>query len=237
MSVGVRAVVFDVGNTLAHLDYERLSVLFRNHGAGAAVDAQAVGREDARMRRSGWEPDGYFTTLARRLGLEGARAAAAARQAMRWHRQRPGGLWDQVDPDAAQVLADLARVGLALGVVSNADGRVEDQLRRLGLRRHFSVVVDSQRAGVEKPDPRIFGYALAELGVEPAAALYVGDIVEVDVRGAEAAGMLAVLYDRFDAWADAPLVRVRRLADLRDLPPLLPAFRCAPPDPPQAPPR
>ena len=235
MQVGLRAVVFDVGNTLAHLDYERLSVLFRSHGAGAAADAAAVGREDARMRRYGWESDGYFTTLARHLGLEGAPAVSAAREAMRLHRQLPGGLWDQVDPDADEVLTDLARAGLALGVVSNADGRVEDQLRRLGLRHHFAVVVDSQRAGVEKPDPRIFGYALSALGVEPARALYVGDIVEVDVRGAEAAGMAAVLYDRFDVWGDLPLSRVRSLADLRCLPGLAAAIRCAPPAPPPAP--
>ncbi len=236
MATRLRAVVFDVGNTLAHLDYEWLSVLVRRHGAPAAVDADAVGREDALLRRYGWEPEGYFTALAGRLGLSGAPAASAAREAMQGHRQRPGGLWDQVDPDADAVLEDLQRAGFVLGVVSNADGRVEAQLRRFGLRGRFGVVVDSQCAGVSKPDPRIFAQALQALRVEPAEALYVGDVVDIDVRGAEAAGMTAVLYDRFDAWAGTGLARIRRLADLRELPAVkAAAVRCAPPDPPPVP--
>jgi putative hydrolase of the HAD superfamily len=55
------------------------------------------------------------------------------------------------------------------------------------------VVIDSSLVGVEKPDPAIFLAALDSLGVGPEEALYVGDLYEVDVVGARAAGIEAVL--------------------------------------------
>jgi putative hydrolase of the HAD superfamily len=57
----------------------------------------------------------------------------------------------------------------------------------------FDVVVDSALIGVEKPDPRIFQAALQALDVAPEEALYLGDLYAVDVLGARAAGMHAVL--------------------------------------------
>jgi FMN phosphatase YigB (HAD superfamily) len=77
--------------------------------------------------------------------------------------------------------------------VSNSDGRVEEALQAAGLRSFFDVVVDSALIGVEKPDPRIFQAALQRLGVAPEEALYVGDLYSVDILGARAAGMEAVL--------------------------------------------
>ena len=78
-------------------------------------------------------------------------------------------------------------------MVSNSDGRVEEALEAAGLRPYFQVVVDSALAGVEKPDPAIFRAALEVLGIPAAEALYVGDLYDVDVVGARAAGMPAVL--------------------------------------------
>jgi hypothetical protein len=52
------------------------------------------------------------------------------------------------------------------------------------------VVVDSALFGAEKPDPAIFRAALDALGVDPGEALYVGDLYEVDVLGARAAGSM-----------------------------------------------
>ena len=49
-------------------------------------------------------------------------------------------------------------------------------------------MIDSALVGVEKPDPAIFRAALEALGVAPEEALYVGDLYEVDVVGARAAG-------------------------------------------------
>jgi putative hydrolase of the HAD superfamily len=222
----LRAVLFDVGNTLAHLDYDFLAATARRFRPD--IRAEEVARAEALVRRHGWPAapadqglDGFFAAyvgaIATRLGLPRDQGAAWAAMAATAHRDRAGGLWDQVDPDAHAVLSQLAAAGLAVGAVSNADGRVEQQLHRMGLGSLCQVVVDSARAGVAKPDPRIFRLALASLAVSAAAAVYVGDIFDIDVRGARAAGMRAVLYDRWDAWPDADVPRVRRLGALPQL--------------------
>jgi FMN phosphatase YigB (HAD superfamily) len=53
---------------------------------------------------------------------------------------------------------------------------------------------------VEKPDPRIFRLALERAGVGPDEAVYVGDLYSVDIRGARAAGIEAVLLDPGRHW-------------------------------------
>ena len=53
------------------------------------------------------------------------------------------------------------------------------------------MVIDSSVFGIEKPDPAIFRAALEALNVAPEEALYVGDLYDVDVVGARAAGMEA----------------------------------------------
>lgn len=222
----MRAVLFDVGNTLAHLDYAFLAEVARRFRPD--VTADAVGRADALTRREGWAPSGdffggYFGATAVRLGLGTAEAAAFAACAAAEHRRRPSGLWNRVDPDAASTLAALRARGMRLGVVSNADGRVEAQLEGFGLRHHFEVVIDSQLAGVAKPAPRIFELALGALGLPAADALYVGDIPEVDGAGARAAGMSAVLYDRWDVHAAACFPRIASLPALLALVPGGPA--------------
>lgn len=208
----MQAVVFDVGNTLAHLDYRFLA-------AQAGVTHDRFAQAEALVRRTGWPQGapffpGYFGAVAERLGLETAATEALATAAHAEHRRRPSGLWNQVDPEAEAVLTALTASGLRLGVVSNADGRVEEQLRGFGLRAHFEAVVDSRVAGVAKPDPRIFHLLLGALAVPADEAVYVGDIYSIDVIGAQAAGMGAVLYDRWDAWPDATFPRIRRLGDL-----------------------
>jgi hypothetical protein len=56
-------------------------------------------------------------------------------------------------------------------------------------------VVDSGVVGVEKPDPRIFRIACERAGVKPAEAVHVGDFYDIDVLGARAAGVHALLLD------------------------------------------
>ena len=103
-----------------------------------------------------------------------------------------------------------------MAVVSNADGRVRGLLEAAGLAPHLEFVVDSAEVGVEKPDPRIFHAATEKLGLTPAACAYVGDIYEIDVVGAERAGLTPVLI------GDGPAPEGTRRVP--DLPALLPLF-------------
>jgi len=76
-----------------------------------------------------------------------------------------------------------------LGIVSNFYGNLDAVCRSLGLGSIFSVLVDSQCAGVEKPDPAIFRVALDALCSTPERAVFVGDSLRRDREGARRTGM------------------------------------------------
>ncbi len=121
-------------------------------------------------------------------------------------------LW-HVYPEVEDVLTALRSAGLPLAVVSNWDSRLAVLLERLGLARFFAATLVSSVEGVEKPGVEIFHRAAERLGVAPGACLHAGDSPLDDYRGAESAGMQAVLVDRAGLFADGYL----RVADLRGL--------------------
>jgi putative hydrolase of the HAD superfamily len=125
-------------------------------------------------------------------------------------------LWCATADGTFATLERLRAAGLRLGVVSNSDGRVEAALTAAGLRDCFEVVIDSALFGSEKPDPAIFRAALQALGVAPNEALYVGDLYEVDVLGARAAGIEAILLLPETTAAPSDVRRVASLAALAD---------------------
>ncbi len=100
-------------------------------------------------------------------------------------------------------------------MVSNAEGRVELDLDGAGYAGLFDTVVDSHVVGVEKPDPEIFRIAMERMSVTPDGSVFVGDVPAVDIAGARAAGLTAVLLDRHDLY---PAIDVPRLRSISELP-------------------
>jgi putative hydrolase of the HAD superfamily len=124
-------------------------------------------------------------------------------------------LW-HVFPEVPEVLDRLAARGLRLAAVSNWDSRLLALLERLGLAGFFSAVLVSSLERVEKPGPEIFRRAAERLGVAAGRCVHVGDSPLDDVRGAESAGMRAVLVDRAGTFTDG-YVRIRDLRGLYEL--------------------
>jgi putative hydrolase of the HAD superfamily len=101
----------------------------------------------------------------------------------------------QLFPDVVPCLDAL--MGHTLGIVTN--GSVRQQRRKLartGILDRFMCVVASEELGCAKPDPRIFTRACELSGVAASDALHVGDNHDVDVVGAQRAGLRAVWLQR-----------------------------------------
>jgi len=131
-------------------------------------------------------------------------------------------LWTHPLAEAVAALARLHRIGVPIGVVSNASGQIEHTLRYRGVCQvgdgsgvPVACVVDSHVVGVAKPDPAIFSFGLEALGRPAERVGYVGDSVINDVGGATAAGLVPFLMDPFDDRAG--LDGVERLRSLHDL--------------------
>jgi putative hydrolase of the HAD superfamily len=120
----------------------------------------------------------------------------------------------RVFPDVVPALQGLREDGVRLGVVSNWDSRLPGLLENLGLLDFFDTIGVSHLEGVEKPDPDLFRRVLERLDAAPDQALHVGDVPALDLAGARAAGVDAVLVDRRGRLGSS----YPALADLSDLP-------------------
>jgi HAD superfamily hydrolase (TIGR01549 family) len=101
-------------------------------------------------------------------------------------------------PDVLPLLKLLKERDYKLGIISNADKSIADQISGTDLKIYLDVLVTSDQVGVEKPAAPIFLTALERIKTEAAAAIYIGDQYQSDVLGALNVGMQAVLIDRYE---------------------------------------
>lgn len=130
-----------------------------------------------------------------------------------WDAHRRFGLWTVAIEGTPEALRRLKAQGYRMAVVSNAEGRVAQDLAAAGYDGLFETVVDSFLVGIEKPDPAIFRIALERMGGSPESAVFLGDVPSVDVEGARAAGIAPVLLDRHDLYADVDAPRLRSIEE------------------------
>ncbi|MCX2679489.1 YjjG family noncanonical pyrimidine nucleotidase [Galbibacter sp. EGI 63066] len=82
-----------------------------------------------------------------------------------------------------------------LHIITNGFAEVQQKkLQNSGIDYFFQVVMNSETAGVKKPNPLIFEKALKQARVKPENALMVGDSYEADILGAKKVGMKTILY-------------------------------------------
>lgn len=122
--------------------------------------------------------------------------------------------------DVAECLCRL-RNRCRLGVITNGNAAIQQaKIDRAGLGQYFESVTTSD-VGAGKPDRRIFEYAARAMEVELGASVYVGDLLEWDVGGANGAGMVSVWLNRrgtarkgSDPVPDAVIASLAELPDL-----------------------
>jgi phosphoserine phosphatase len=106
--------------------------------------------------------------------------------------------------DARPALDELRHTHAVALVTNGASCLQREKLAGSGLAEaDFDVVVISGDVGIAKPSPVIFTHALDRLGVAAADAVMVGDSLERDVRGAEAAGVRGIWLNRNGTRPDA----------------------------------
>ena len=221
--MSLETVFLDAGGVLMFPNWQRVSDALGRHGVHVRAEALAAAEPPAKRRLDvgdtvaattdasrGWL---FFDLILTEAGIplsESTRAALAELNA--YHRDH--NLWELVPGDVRPALDALRAMGLRLTVVSNANGTLCAHMDRLGLTSSFDCVLDSCDLGVEKPDPRLFEAALARSRSRRETTMHVGDLYHVDVIGARAAGLRAVLLDAAGLYPEADCPRVRTLDDL-----------------------
>jgi HAD superfamily hydrolase (TIGR01549 family) len=212
-------ILFDVGNTLLFPNWPRILAPLRARGVWPGpTELQAIERKTKRqfdqemvkgqgkVDHSFWET--FYTYLLNSVGLSDADLRQQLMQAT-----HTSANWDIVQPDTREILQRIAQ-RFRIGVISNADGKIDKILNVCGIGDCFLHITDSGIVGHEKPHPAIFAAALGKMKAPAEHALYVGDVYSVDYIGATKVGMQAILMDLAGAYRDDGLPRVESLPEL-----------------------
>lgn len=218
MDLKVKVIFFDVGNTLLFPNRVRIHAPLTQRGFTPNaehlrdLECRTKNRFDGMMIADGAADHSFWWMFYSQLLSEiGLNDDAILDQLVTGIRNSAN--WDQIRPGTAEQLHEIGGCH-RIAVISNADGGIEDVLRRCGIAQCFLTITDSGLVGYEKPHPEIFRQALKSMNAAPEESLYVGDVYSVDYLGATGAGMQAMLMDVAGAYRDKGVPRVQSLEEL-----------------------
>jgi len=219
----IKAVVFDLDNTL--IDFMRMKNTAVEAATKSMIDAgldypyaEIRAKIDEIYKDKGIEYQQVFDHLLNHfIGRIDHKILSAGIVAYRTAREAELNTYPQVIP----TLVKLIKLGVKLGVVSDAPSR-EAWLRLtyIGLHHMFDAIVTFDDSKERKPSPVPFNLVLVRLGVEAKNALMVGDWAERDVVGAKSVGMktaFARYGDTFDTKIHGADYEINSVAELVDI--------------------
>jgi HAD superfamily hydrolase (TIGR01549 family) len=213
-----RVVFFDVGNTLLFPNRARILGPLPSAWHPSLEQWQALERKTKRefdeAMLDGRVDHGFWWIFHTHL-LEERRALDDRVRDQLIENTQDSANWDQILTGTCEAVERISQE-FPVAVISNADGKIEDVLRRCGIGQLFHCVTDSGVVGSEKPHPAIFEAALRQMKAKAEESLYVGDVYSVDYVGARNVGMQAVLFDVAGAYCDRGLPRVESLEKLEE---------------------
>ena len=209
----IKAVLFDLGDTLLNFGQVNTTRLFRQ-GARLSYDflkscSQPVGNFQyycwrnlmgLRIRHllsNITKNDFNSLALLRGIGIKkGIRLDGKQWRHFGWLWYEPLSKVATTEPKIKETLTTLKNSGLKLGIVSNTfvnGSSLEKHLEQLGILDFFTVRVYSYEFDFRKPNTQIFKVAAKRIGETLENILYVGDRIDKDIRPAVKTGMQAVL--------------------------------------------
>ena len=188
----IKTVILDIDNTL--MDFMRMKRAAVDAAVDAMIDAGLQTPKKEMVEKifkvywaEGIEDQNIFDkVLLKEFGKVDYKILAAG--IIGYKRAKDGHF--TLYPHVKMALTDLLKMGVRMGVVSDAP-RLSVWLRivGLGLHHYFEHVVTFDDTGEKKPSPKPFKKILSLMETEPAEAIMVGDWAERDIKGAKALGM------------------------------------------------
>lgn len=120
-------------------------------------------------------------------------------------------------PGIAELFRTLHEDQIRIGIGTDMTAYIQyRKLEELGVAPYVDLVVTSEEAGVEKPDPKFFGLCAEKAGCAAEECAFIGDNVKKDVQGSIAAGMHGIWYSQGkepEAGLMYPVIRSFEAAD------------------------
>lgn len=124
--------------------------------------------------------------------------------------------------DVDKIFTFLKKNRIKIGVISNAPKELRDILKRTGLLSRIDFLFISEEIGFEKPDKKIFEYAVKSADVNKKECIFIGDNYIADIQGAKNAGIFSLWLDRnssnthfsYKDSADKNVFKIKKLTEL-----------------------
>ena len=213
-------LVFDVNETLS--DMAPMGQRFEDVGAPAHLAKtwfSAVLRDGFALAAAGAsEPFARIAEEALRVNLHGLALTRDTEHAVEHVMAGFAALSVHADvPDGVTALHDL---GLRMVTLSNGSASVAEALfDRAGVRGAFEALLSVEQAGIWKPAPGAYAYALQRCEVDPMDAMLVA-VHPWDIDGAARAGLATAWIDRnegiYPEYFRSPDLRAQSLTELAE---------------------
>jgi HAD superfamily hydrolase (TIGR01549 family) len=236
----IKAVLFDLGDTLLNFGKLRTAKLFRQSARLTYDYLISCGQPTGNFRwyclrnliairvRSLWAGitgrDFDALSLLKKSGTKrGYKPTDDQWRQLGWLWYEPLSKLAKIEPTLKETLATLKQMGLKLGILSNtfiSAGSLDRHLAQLGILDFFPYRLYSYQFEFRKPDVRIFKAAAAKINEPVESILFVGDRIDKDIKPALKAGMRAALkaaYTNVGREAPQGVRKIDRIAELPGL--------------------
>ena len=103
-----------------------------------------------------------------------------------------------------------------LHIITNGFQEVQaGKMKNSGIDKYFQTITNSEMAGVKKPNPKIFEYALSKANVAKQNAIMIGDCIDADVNGALNFGIDAIHFNENKIEIPNHIKQVNHLIELK----------------------
>lgn len=199
-----KAILFDLGNVVIHIDFRRVLASWSRASGVSADDlarrfvAEEVYEQHERGEVSGEE---YHRHLNRMLEME----ISFEHFVVGWNE-----VLGEVVAETAEFLRDAdGKIGLYAFTNSNELHRTVWSERYKETLSHFQKVYCSSQLGMRKPEPEAFRAILKDMGVEASQVVFLDDLKE-NIEAARALGLTTIHFQE----SRAAIAELRRLTGI-----------------------
>jgi putative hydrolase of the HAD superfamily len=193
-----KAVIFDYGGVLCFFPPEhQVDELVALTGVPKDVFLAAYWGLRLAYDRGDLSYEEYWDELARRAGRE------FTKEQVREFVRMDVAFWLHVDPRMIQWARALKESGRKIAILSNMPREIGEHMKaNLDWLREFDHVTLSYEVRSVKPEPAIYQSVIEGLGIRPEESVFLDDRTE-NVRGAEAVGLRAVLFESAETFSQS----------------------------------
>ena len=119
--------------------------------------------------------------------------------------------------DGAIEILDYLKPKYNLHIITNGFQEIQgNKLKNSNILHYFDTITNSEMAGVKKPNPKIYDYAITEAKASKSNSIMIGDCIDADVNGALNFGMDAILFNIDTSKSYDNIKQVSHLLELKN---------------------